>query len=466
MSAVIQTERKVGQAPTLPLFVQADLARTLIWNHGRAISAGEFLTEVQALALLLPQARHAVNLCEDRYRFLVSFCAAVVAGQTNLLPSSRAPQAIDEVMRGHAGCYALSDRALDPAPPRLFVLPASGGKVENNTCITAPQIPRIAADQIVAIAFTSGSTGAPKANRKTWASVCASSALNCTTLNSVAAVPNILATVPAQHMYGLELSVLLPLRSCAAIHSGHPLFPADVAQALAEMPAPRVLVTTPFHLRALLEDRTALPPLAAITSATAPLDAELAALAERRYATTVIELFGSTETCVIAQRRTARGDAWSLYPDIDLHPQPGGTLASAPHFAEAVLLQDIVELLPARQFNLRGRNSDLLDIAGKRASLADLTRRLLAIPGVLDGVVFQLDAGTDAAEKSGVRRLAALAVAPTLSNAQILAGLREAVDPVFLPRPLRRVAALPRNATGKLPREALLAALRGKGKTG
>jgi acyl-coenzyme A synthetase/AMP-(fatty) acid ligase len=34
------------------------------------------------------------------------------------------------------------------------------------------------------------------------------------------------------------------------------------------------------------------------------------------------------------------------------------------------------------------------------------------------------------------------------------------VDPVFLPRPLRLCPALPRNATGKLPREALLQALR------
>jgi acyl-coenzyme A synthetase/AMP-(fatty) acid ligase len=38
--------------------------------------------------------------------------------------------------------------------------------------------------------------------------------------------------------------------------------------------------------------------------------------------------------------------------------------------------------------------------------------------------------------------------------------LRCAIDPVFLPRVVRIVDALPRNATGKLPREALLAALR------
>lgn len=117
-------------------------------------------------------------------------------------------------------------------------------------------------------------------------------------------------------------------------------------------------------------------------------------------------------------------------------------------------LQDLVELLPQRGFRLCGRNTDLLEIAGKRASLGDLTRRLLALPGVQDGVVFQLDA-----DRAGVRRLAALVVAPQRSEAELLAALRLAIDPAFLPRPLRRVAALPRNETGKLPRAALLGLL-------
>jgi hypothetical protein len=56
----------------------------------------------------------AVNLCEDRYAFLVAFCAIVLRGQTNLLPSSRAPQAVDEVMAAHPGCYALGEQALVP----------------------------------------------------------------------------------------------------------------------------------------------------------------------------------------------------------------------------------------------------------------------------------------------------------------------------------------------------------------
>ena len=109
------------------------------------------------------------------------------------------------------------------------------------------------------------------------------------------------------------------------------------------------------------------------------------------------------------------------------------------------------------RFELRGRNADLLEIAGKRGSLGDLTRKLLAIPGVDDGVVFQLDA----CDGPGVRRIAALAVAPGLEPAAILAALRQQVDPVFLPRRLRCVDRLPRNDTGKLPRTALVELLGG-----
>jgi acyl-coenzyme A synthetase/AMP-(fatty) acid ligase len=443
MSAVIHIERASEPVRSLALLATTDPERCIAWRGDRPVSAREFLGDVAALAAQLPAAHYAVNLCADRYQFLVAFCAVAAAAQTNLLPASRAPQAIAETLHAYPGSYALTERALDPVPARQFVLPA----LKPASASALPDIPQA---HVVAIAFTSGSTGQPKANAKTWGSFCASTALNAGLLCADAS-PSIVATVPAQHMYGLELSVLLPLRSAASIHTGQPFFPADIAHALHSVPAPRLLVTTPVHLRALLREAPALPSIAAIISATAPLDAELAATAEDRFATRVIELFGSTETCVIAHRPTARAAPWRLYPGIHLHPQPDGTLVEAPHFNAPTLLQDIVELLPEHHFTLRGRNNDLLEIAGKRASLGDLTRRLLAIDGVEDGAVFALDPAAN-----GVARLAALVVAPQRTAAQIRAELRHAIDPVFVPRPLRCVAKLPRNATGKLPRAALL----------
>jgi acyl-coenzyme A synthetase/AMP-(fatty) acid ligase len=252
------------------------------------------------------------------------------------------------------------------------------------------------------------------------------------------------------------MSVLLPLLGGVAVHAARPFFPGDIAQALRGAPSPRLLVTTPVHLRALVQSNVDLPEMAGIVSATAPLPMELAAAAEARFGCEVRELFGSTETCVIARRRTARETAWTPLPGVQLQPQPDGSLVHAPHLPAPVALADLIEVTGDGRFTLCGRQADLLEIAGKRASLGDLTRQLQAVPGVRDGVVFQLDA----ADASGVRRIAALAVAD-VDAATILRALRRGIDPVFLPRPLRCVSALPRNETGKLPRIALLRLLQG-----
>jgi acyl-coenzyme A synthetase/AMP-(fatty) acid ligase len=217
----------------------------------------------------------------------------------------------------------------------------------------------------------------------------------------------------------------------------------------------RLLVTTPVHLRALVAAGVALPPLAGIVSATAPLPAELASEAEERFGCEVRELFGSTETCVIARRRTARESSWTPLPGVRIAAFDEATEVRAAHLPAPVLLADRVEVDAEGRFELRGRQADLLEIAGKRASLGDLTRRLLDIPGVEDGCMFQLDAAP-----GEVARVAALVVAPASDEATILDALRAGVDPAFLPRPLRKVAALPRNETGKLPRAELLALLR------
>jgi acyl-coenzyme A synthetase/AMP-(fatty) acid ligase len=50
-----------------------------------------------------------------------------------------------------------------------------------------------------------------------------------------------------------------------------------------------------------------------------------------------------------------------------------------------------------------------------------------------------------------------------MQAADLLARLRERVDPVFLPRPLVLVDRLPRSLAGKLPREALRALAREHG---
>jgi acyl-coenzyme A synthetase/AMP-(fatty) acid ligase len=254
----------------------------------------------------------------------------------------------------------------------------------------------------------------------------------------------------------MEFSVLLPLIGGMAVHAARPLFPADVAAALAELPQPRILVSTPLHLRTMVESQQSFPPAALIISATAPLDRDLAIAVERRLGGRLLEIFGSTETCAFACRRTASEDAWSLFEGVQLQPRADDTVVDAPWFAAPVVLQDIVGLQDGGRFIVLGRSSDMIEVAGKRASLADLTRRLLAIEGVRDAVVFQPDPEAVAT----IRRVAAIVVAPGLDARAIRERLARSVDPAFLPRPLVLVDALPRNEVGKLPRERLLELLR------
>ncbi|WP_233840554.1 AMP-binding protein [Dyella sp. 2HG41-7] len=454
MAIVYDTYQREEAARLLPLLKVDDPQRVVAVHDGYPVTAAQFIDHVERVAALLPEASAAVNLCEDRYAFLVAFCAIALRGQANLLPPSRAPQAVEEVMAAHPGCHALGDRPMHPAPQRYHVLPP----LPVDASATRERVwPSISALQTVAVGYTSGSTGTPRPNTKSWRSLHASTAGNLRMLQQVVGERfSVVATVPPQHVYGMEMSILLPLLGDVQVHAGRPFFPADIAAALEAMPAPRVLVTTPVHLRALVASGVTLPSLAAMLSATAPMPPELALDAELCFHAPLLEVFGSTETCAFASRRVTADSHWSLYHGVHLHPQPDGTQIEAPQLDAPTVLADIVALHDeGRRFELCGRHADLLEIAGKRASLGDLTRRLLAIPGVEDGVVVQLDD----ADAIGVRRIAALAVAPTLDEHVILDALRASIDPVFLPRPLRRVESLPRNETGKLPRAALLAML-------
>jgi acyl-CoA synthetase (AMP-forming)/AMP-acid ligase II len=215
------------------------------------------------------------------------------------------------------------------------------------------------------------------------------------------------------------------------------------------------LISTPVHLRALLTSDIELPPIELIVSATAPLAEDLAREVEMKFHTRLLEIYGSTETGQIATRRTAARLTWRLWPDVRLVPGDGGIFAQGGHVEQSTALCDVIELTGEHEFLLHGRTADLVNIAGKRSSFGYLNAQLNAIPGVVDGAFFLPDA--ERSGGTGVSRLTAVVVAPSLSTAQLTEQLRQRIDPVFLPRPLLLVDRLPRNATGKLPHHALQA---------
>ncbi len=447
--------------PSLPLIAHRRLDAVMAWRGNAPVSVRQFLGEVGYVAGQLPPGRHVLNLCGDRYRFTVALAACIVSGRISLLPSTHTPEMVRQMQRIAPDVFCIVDQGAGVDLP-IFRYPESTPPPAAD-----PAIPEIDCAQVVARVFTSGSTGVPLPHVKRWGSLVRNVQAEAERLG-IGALHAIVGTVPPQHMYGLESTVLLPLQCGAALHAGRPFYPADICTALSNLPRPRMLVTTPYHLRAVLTDQATLPAVDQLLSATAPLSQDLASEAESRFGAPLYEIYGCTETGQLATRRTTAGAEWQTLPAVHLRREGEVIWAEGGHIDSPTGLADVIELTGdgpvSTTFLLHGRHADLVNIAGKRTSLAYLNHQLNAIPGVQDGV-FLLPREDS---PGSIGRLTALVVAPGLTPSDLTRALRERIDPVFLPRPLLFVDALPRNATGKLPSQLaqdLLATLQSRGAT-
>jgi acyl-coenzyme A synthetase/AMP-(fatty) acid ligase len=433
---------------TIPLLSHSSPEAVVAYRDGLAVTARRFVSDAECLGHSLPSGNHVLNVCTDRYRFTVGLAACLMTGRTSLLPSTHTPEVIGQLTKFAPDVFCLTDdRNCDIELPQIrFPDELPGAE-------TAWRRPEIPTAQLAAIVFTSGSTGTPLPYKKTWGRLARCVRDGAPLLGlSDGRVHTLIGTVPAQHMYGFESTVLLALLSGNCFSAERPFYPADVAAAVARVPGPRVLVTTPVHLRTLLASEIDFPPVDLVVSATAPLDRDLAREVEATFQTGLVEIYGSTETGQIATRRTAESDVWRLWPNVRLSVSNGQAFAQGGHVEQLTPMGDVIEITGEDEFLMHGRTADMVNVAGKRSSFAYLNAQLNEIPGVLDGAFFLRDTATGSA---GVARLGAVVVAPGMSVAALLEHLRRRIDPVFLPRPLLIVDRLPRNATGKLPHQAL-----------
>ncbi|SFM43414.1 AMP-binding protein [Variovorax sp. OV329] len=454
----------------LPLLAARDQAAPIAWRHGVPVSGRRFLADARQLANALPEDGPAINLCSDRYAFAVGLAAALIRGQASLLPPDARPDTLARLHESGDGCYALTDDAAlaTPGLRRVLVELPVASDAEGEA-----KVPSFDAMRHAVSLLTSGSTGVPQAHAKRWDTLVGDVAAAVPRLSALLGRPSLegltlVATVPVQHSYGLESSVLLALLGGAAFDSGRPFFPADIAQALAAVPRPRALVTTPFHLKTLLLSGVEMPQVDFVLSATAPLSPQLAAQAEQALGGPMIEIYGSTETGQVAARRTTQTDVWETFGEIRVRAEHGKAgerfIFEGDFVPEPTAMADILELQDERHFRLLGRANDLIHVAGRRSSLGFLNYHLNSIPGVQDGAFWLPEDVAD-----GVVRPVAFVVAPELSHDAIVAQLRQRLEAVFVPRRVVHVRSLPREATGKLGVRALAefarAQLAGEGDT-
>ena len=396
------------------------------------------------------------NLCTSRAGFLVTWLAALRNDVLIILPPTGGdadlagvlcstpkpiivvddPRAIQDAWRDHADCIVCQ-------PARECEAPAT-----NDELAWQPRWHRTGV-----LLYTSGSTGAPEPHPKTMLHLAAGALVLGDRLSrdiegGLGAVKRIICSVPPQHMFGVEASVLLSLVYGYPVLDRRPLLPADVQNAFADSP-PAAWITTPLHLRSLVQTGLSLQNCAVVIASTMPLTQTLAQQAQDLTGAPVLEIYGSTETGVIAMRRSASDADWLAVRDVRVEPAVDGAFAFGSHFASPAKLPDRVERAPNGRFVLLGRQADLIKIAGRRASLAGLNLLLQQLPGLEDGVFYMPATGSPS------ERLVLIHAGPVLDRAATERWLRSRIDPVFLPRTVIRVDRMPRSENGKLRRQAL-----------
>ena len=346
-----------------PLIRHSRLDATIAYRKQQPISVARFLHDVAALASSLPGHRNVLNLCSDRYCFTVGLAAALCREQMSLLPPNDTPVLLEELAADFTDLYCLTDSKVPIASIPCVTYPDDLG--EHPAVSTPPILPAV---QRALLLFTSGSTGRPKPYARSWGTLVHSVLAAGKGLGVGAlAQATIVGTVPHQHSYGLESTVLLALQQGLAIQAERPFYPDDICACLDAVPRPRILVTTPIHLRTLLAEAGRLPASDLVISATAPLSEQLAVEAEARFHAPLLEIYGCSEAGQLAVRRTAQSSEWRCLDGVMLRQDEHGTWASGEPVETATLLQDNIELSGPDRFLLHGRMADLVNIAGKRS---------------------------------------------------------------------------------------------------
>ncbi|WP_440892342.1 AMP-binding protein [Aeromonas dhakensis] len=302
--------------------------------------------------------------------------------------------------------------------------------------------------------FSSGSTGEPKAIPKAWPQLEAELRVQMALWGERLADARVLASVSHQHIYGLLFRILLPL----ALGRPFDCRTIDYPEQLAAQGAPWCLIASPAFL-SRLDPAMHATGCRLIVSSGGPLQLEDARQARALFGQLPVEIFGSSETGGIGWRQRHREQTpWTALPGVEVRVGPEqGLLLRSPFLAEDNWLACADRIaLHEEGFELLGRQDRIVKLEEKRISLNEVEARLQALAEVESVAVLPLQQGQRQI-LGAVLVLSELGAArwDELGQGRFLLALRQQLrpwlEPVALPRSVRRVVQMPVNAQGKRP---------------
>ncbi|NDL65627.1 ApeI family dehydratase [Acerihabitans arboris] len=438
-------------APARWLSLERPDATPIAWRGDCCLDLGQLRHDVSVLWHALAEAdggRWA--LCfDDGYRFLVALLALWLRGKTPVIPGHNRQTLLEEQQALFDG--VISDLPLTPdcplIDPRQYHQPAS---------LPLPPL----ADDARLILFTSGSTGRPKEVIKTLRAMETESRWLAALLHDGAgqetlAGCRVVSSVTHQHLYGLTFGIFLPISLGLPFALETTSYPEQFIRQCNRHPV--LFISSPAFLTRI-DRRLPSPRCIGIFSAGGPLPWSDARAAGQWLSAAITDIYGATETGVLAWRRRLREtDLWQPFGGVEFHTAQGRLRVTSALIAEPEghLLDDrLVFGEDGREFSLAGRDDRVINIEEKRVSLTEVELRLKALPDVDEAVALPLT-------KHGRHCLGAVIVLSAAGRARLAAGslpvlarqyrrrLGAWLEPVAVPRHWRVVGGMPRTARGK-----------------
>jgi o-succinylbenzoate---CoA ligase len=304
---------------------------------------------------------------------------------------------------------------------------------------------------VLTVVHTSGTTGEPKPVELTFGNHRASAAASADALG-VDPRDRWLCPLPLHHVGGLGVLI-----RCAVSHTTavlHERFDAERVKRTFEAGEVTLASLVPTMLVRLREAglRRA-PNLRAIALGGGPIPAGLLEWAEDA-GIPVTPVYGMTETC----SQVAAGSPGRPLEGVELEVGPAGEiLVRGPMVAAKEIAADgwlhtgdLGRLDGHGRLHVEGRLKELIVTGGENVAPLEVEQTLLAHPAVADAAV------TGRSDPEWGEAIAAFVVArEPVDPEQLRAWCRERLQPHKVPKEIALVAAVPRNAAGKLLRARL-----------
>ena len=434
------------------------------WLAGYPLTLQQLRRDVAALShWLQAQPRHRWALCfQGSYHFAVALLACGHTGRHAVLPGHNRVAQLAELSAHFDGVLTdLPQLVNDLGPSAWLVTGVSSGALTLWDKNSEPCLPEW--QGLGLTLFTSGSTGESKAIHKTQqqleAEVRVQAELWQASLSHASFSQSaLLASVSHQHIYGLLFRILLPLCAGIPFVAETVEYPEQLSRWQAQHPEnPWIFISSPAFL-ARLDSELPVADCHHIFSSGGPLPHGAAQLSPQLYGQWPVEIYGSSETGGIAWRQAQSREAlWCPFPGVETSQDEEGLLHIRSPFLDTQAWWATSDriILGQAGFALAGRQDRLIKLAEKRISLDEVERRLQASAWVAEAVAVPLSLAN--------RELLAAALVLTpegerqwqaLGAGRFLLALRQSLrpwlEPVALPRRVRALPELPRNAQGKL----------------